>query len=80
MITVYVRLFATLRQYFPDLKIGEVMPVELPEGATVGQMLEQLGLPTNEVKMVFVNNIGRGDDSPLAAGDEVGIFPPIGGG
>jgi len=80
MITVYVRLFATLRRHFPDLKIGEAMPVELPDGTTVGQLIEHLGVPSQEVKTVFVNNIIRDPESPLRSGDEVGIFPPIGGG
>ncbi|RLC63422.1 MAG: MoaD/ThiS family protein [Chloroflexi bacterium] len=80
MITVYVRLFATLCRHFPNLKLGEAMPVELPEGATVGQLVEHLGLPADEVKVVFVNGIVRGVEGPLAAGDEVGIFPPVGGG
>lgn len=80
MITVYVRLFATLRRYFPNLKIGEAMPVELPDGTTVGQLIAHLGVPLGEVKTVFVNNIIRDHGSPLSSGDEVGIFPPIGGG
>lgn len=78
--TVYVRLFATLRRHFPNLKLGEVMPVELPEGTTVDQLIEQLRLPAAEVKMIFVNNLVREAKSPLASGDEIGIFPPIGGG
>lgn len=80
MITVHVRLFATLRRHFPNLKIGEAMPVELPDGTTVGQLIEHLGVPFQEVKTVFVNNIIRDHESPLSSGDEVGIFPPIGGG
>jgi molybdopterin converting factor small subunit len=80
MITVYAKLFATLRTYRPGLKLGEVFPVDLPEGATVGQLLRQLGVPEEEVKMVFVNGIVRDREQVLAAGDELGIFPPVGGG
>ncbi|MDY7039268.1 MAG: MoaD/ThiS family protein [Chloroflexota bacterium] len=80
MITIYVRVFATLRSHFPELKLGEAMPVELPEGATVGQLVEHLRLPTGEVKVVFVNGIVQESGSQLAAGDEVGIFPSVGGG
>jgi len=80
MLTVQVRLFATLRRHFPDLKLGEAMSVELPDGATVGQLIAHLGLPPEEVKTVFVNNLIRDMESPLADGDVVGIFPPVGGG
>ncbi len=80
MITVHVKLFATLRRYSPGLKMGQALPVELPDGATVDYLIRQLGLPAEEVKMVFVNGLVRQRDHPLADGDELGIFPPVGGG
>ncbi|RLC95788.1 MAG: MoaD/ThiS family protein [Chloroflexi bacterium] len=80
MITVHAKIFATLRRYHTHLGIGEAMPVDLPEGATVGQLIEQLRLPADEVKVVFVNSIVREENHPLADGDRVGIFPPVGGG
>jgi molybdopterin converting factor small subunit len=80
MITVHVKLFALLRDRFPDLGIGEAMPVELPSGATIGSLIEQLDLPRDQIKVIFVNNVTRQVDHPLSAGDRVGIFPPVGGG
>ena len=80
MITINAKLFATLRQLYPHLGIGEPMPVELPAGATVGDLVEHLHLPADQVKVVFVNGVIRGEEHALAGGDEVGIFPPVGGG
>jgi len=80
MIIVHVRLFATLRRHYPHLGIGEPMEVELPDGATVGQLVDHLRLPAGQVKVVFINSIIREKNHPLADGDEVGIFPPVGGG
>ena len=80
MITVRVKLFATLRRYHPHLKLGQEMPVDLPDGATVEQLIEQLGLPTDEVKLIFVNNKVRKPVTRLADGDGIGLFPPVGGG
>ncbi len=80
MITAYVRLFATLRRHYPHLGIGEAMPVELPDGATVGQLIEHLRLPADEVKVIFVNGIVRREEHVLSDGDKVGVFPPVGGG
>jgi molybdopterin converting factor small subunit len=80
MITVHVKLFATLRRYRPGLGLGEAFPVELQEGATVGDLVRQLDLPAEEVKIVFVNALFRDLDHILADGDELGIFPPVGGG
>jgi len=56
------------------------MPVELPEGAAVGQLVEHLQLPTDQIKIIFVNGIVRGKEHVLGDGDEVGVFPPVGGG
>ncbi|MBL7062594.1 MAG: MoaD/ThiS family protein [Anaerolineae bacterium] len=80
MIIVHAKLFATLRRHYPHLGIGEPMEVELPDGATVGQLVDHLRLPAAQVKVVFVNSIIREKNHPLADGDEVGIFPPVGGG
>jgi molybdopterin converting factor small subunit len=80
MITVHVRVFATLRQYCPDLRLGETMAVELAEGGTVGELIRQLELPGDLVKIVFVNHAIRRDEHMLGEGDEVGIFPPVAGG
>ncbi len=80
MITVHAKLFATLRRHYPHLGIGEPMEVELPDGATVGQLVDHLRIPAGQVKVVFINSIIREKNHPLADGDEVGIFPPVGGG
>jgi molybdopterin converting factor small subunit len=80
MIRIDVRLFATLRREFPHLGAGESLSVELPEDATVGQLVRELKLPEEQVKVVFVNGTVRKEDYGLTDGDEVGIFPPVGGG
>ncbi len=80
MITIQAKLFATLRRHFPELDIGEAMPIELPEGATVGQLLEKLDLPDGHVKIIFVNGIIEKEGHTLSDSDEVGLFPPVGGG
>lgn len=80
MITVHVKLFATLRHLRPGLEIGQAFPVNLPEGTTVGDLIQVLELPQAEVKLVFVNFVARERQQVLADGDEVGIFPPVGGG
>ncbi len=80
MITVQVRLYATLRRHFPDLALGEAMSVELSQDATVRELLQELELPEEQVKVVFVNGTVRKEDHRLSDGDEVGAFPPVGGG
>jgi molybdopterin synthase sulfur carrier subunit len=80
MITVEVRLYGPLRDVFPDVALGERVEVELPDGATVGLLVEKLQLPSEQVKVVFVNHTVREDGYELQDGDRVGVFPPVGGG
>lgn len=80
MISVQVKLFATLRRARPDVPLGQPFPVELREGATTADLMRTLELPEEEVKLIFVNGRSREPDHVLSDGDEVGIFPPVGGG
>jgi molybdopterin converting factor small subunit len=43
-------------------------------------LVNRLKLPMDEAKLFFVKGRARPIDWPLKAGDEVGIFPLIGGG
>ena len=75
---VEARLYATLRKYHPEGKVGEALVCDLAEGTSVQKLLEnELGVPPGEVKIVFVNGLSRSFDHVLADGDRVGIFPPV---
>lgn len=77
---ISVKLFATLQRYRPEVFAGEPFAVELPEGSTLADLVTQLQIRANEVKVTFVNGRARAEVYRLKAGDEVGIFPPVGGG
>ncbi len=74
---VKVNLFATLRR-FADGK--PAVDVEIVAGETVGQVLARLGVPAAQTRVVFVDNQAVGMDRALAGGEELGVFPAIGGG
>ena len=80
MMRVYVKLFATLRRYAPGAAYGIPFEVDLADGATIADLIKQLSLPAEEVKLAFVNARARSEDWHLEPDDEVGIFPPVGGG
>ncbi len=73
---IHLRLFATLRAYAPDNT--EAYPI-IP-GMTAKDIVNQLNIPLAEAKLIFINSIRKDIESPLADGDRVGIFPPVGGG
>jgi len=71
-----LRLFATLQKFNP------VSPdtFAITPGVTVRDMLEQLGVPIEKAKLIFVNGLKKDLDVTLKGGERVGIFPPVGGG
>jgi molybdopterin converting factor small subunit len=77
---VRVKLFATLAGYFGDATPGTPFEIEVPEGTALANLVNQLRLPREEVKLFFVNGRARPIDWPLEPNDEVGIFPLVGGG
>ncbi len=80
MAIVDVKLFATLRKYRPELGVGEAFAVQVPDGATVADLIRLLGLPEDQARIVFVNAVASEQGHVLSDGDQVGIFPPVGGG
>ncbi len=73
---ISIKLFATLAGYTPAS--GDKYPV-LP-GTTVRNLLNELGIPENDAKLIFINGIKGDLTSSLHGGERVGIFPPVGGG
>jgi len=75
-----VKFFATLVGYVPGAEPGVPFEVELPNGSSLSDLMNQLNLPEREAKVIFVNGRMRPLDYQLQDNDDVGIFPPIGGG
>ena len=49
-------------------------------GISVGTLLQQLGIPQDMIKLVFIDSVRADLTSTLKGGERVGIFPPVGGG
>ncbi len=74
---VRVRLFAALRERAGSAEVE----VELPEGACVADALERLQALTEGTPVVMAVNQEYADaGSPLNAGDELALIPPVSGG
>jgi len=73
---IEIKCFATLTGYEP--KDAADYPVS--EGETVQSLMERLGLPVEEVSIIFINSVRSFPDSPVHDGDRVGLFPAVGGG
>ncbi len=77
MAQVEVKLFATLRKYVSG---ATSIDVEIEPGQTVESVLEGLGVPAGQVRIIFIDNRPAGLSDALDGGQQVGIFPAIGGG
>ncbi len=77
---VGIRLQAILRRYRPAGFTGDVVELDLADGATVRGAAEALGVPAKLVHAVFVNDKQSTLDAVLEDGDIVRIFPPVVGG
>ncbi len=79
VIKIEVRLFATLAAYLPG-KEGNVATIELLDEATVGDLIQVLGIPDDIPRITLVNGRNAESDRPLLSGDVVSLFPPLAGG
>ncbi len=77
---VEVRLFASLGKFAPDGSGTRPFEVELDQGTTIARLLDLIRVPAETVKLVFVNGVHAGGETPLENGDRVGVFPPVAGG
>ena len=77
---IEVQLYATLFQYLPKGAQNRRAVMEFADGITVGQVINQLGIPTQHQNMVLVNGTHAQEDAPLKDGDVLSVFPPIAGG
>jgi len=76
---VKVEISSSLRRWVPDYDPSRGVLLEA-EGLNVAQLVERLGLPAEEVRLVMVNRRAAGPDQVLADGDLVGLFPSLTGG
>ena len=81
---VQLKLFATLTDYLPQPAANNAADLDLPDGVTVGGLVDELKLPAKLVHLVLVNGNyvepALRDTRPLIDGDVLAIWPPIAGG
>jgi molybdopterin converting factor small subunit len=79
-VRVEVRLFATLAAFLPPQSRDGAAVLEIPDGGTLRDVTQRLGIPADLARVVLVNGRDVGADASLAAEDIVTIFPPLAGG
>ncbi len=78
--TLQVLLFADLRQYVPDYNAATGVELAVQPGETPREVARRLSIDEGEVKLIMINGISSGWDTPLAGNERLAFFPPVGGG
>ena len=76
MIQIDLKLFVTLAKYLP---LGSEA-YEINDGTTINELMMDLGIPHDIVKLIFINGKKQDPNYRIQQGDRVGLFPPVGGG
>jgi sulfur-carrier protein len=79
------KLFATLTDYLPaQARHSNVVELDIPDDASIAQIIEPFGLPPKLVHLVLVNGAyvepAERLTRTLREGDALAIWPPIAGG
>ncbi|GAB3765582.1 hypothetical protein GCM10028796_23140 [Ramlibacter monticola] len=80
------KLFASLTDYLPPERErgSNSVDIDVPEGASIGEVVAPFQLPMKLVHLVLVNGIyvapAERSTRRLAEGDVLAIWPPIAGG
>lgn len=77
---VAVHLTATLRAYLPPGTRGDSVVLDVPDGATVDQVVHSLRIPSELERLTVVNGLDATPDRRLVEGDVLSVFPPLAGG
>ena len=76
-----MKLYASLGRYMPQVILEKGQGyLEVGEGTTIKALLENLKVPLETVKLIFLNGIHAKDREVLKDGDRLGVFPPVAGG
>ena len=72
---VEVRLYSSLREYYPRDRNNEALFITLSDQANLGELLIELKIPKGEVAVAMVNGKSEKEDYILRIEDRVGLFP-----
>jgi molybdopterin converting factor small subunit len=73
---IQIKLFATLQRFMP----ASAENYAIETGTTIRTLLQELNLPENKARLIFIDGIKAELTTVLKGGERIGIFPPVGGG
>ena len=77
---VEIALYATLSQYLPPGAENRKAVIDVGDGATVREIMTQLGIPQDHPNILLVNGKQAHPHTVLKDGETLAVFPPLAGG
>ena len=77
---IEVNLYATLSRYMKSKTGSKSSVIDVKDGTCVKDIIQNLKIPADSVKLIFINGVHAKVDTILKDGDRLGLFPPVGGG
>ena len=74
--TIDIRIFGSLRTHMDRQGVPYALEKEIdPDGRVVHNIIQELGLPPEEVEAIFCNGRVKNIYDPVFPGDRVALFP-----
>ena len=77
---VNVRLYGTLSREYPGYRHSQGIEVELPDGATVNDLLVHLGISESQKAVVAIDGRIQKANDKMQSGACAQVFQPVHGG
>jgi molybdopterin converting factor small subunit len=77
---LHVALYAGLSGYLPAGGQNRKATIEMPDGVTVLDVKQRLGIPDDLPGILLVNGRQTAPETIMREGDTLSIFPPLAGG
>jgi len=77
---IEVALYATLSKHLPPGAQNRRAIIEVKDGASVREVLNQLGIPPDLPNILLVNGRQAPETTVLKDGETLSAFPPLAGG
>ena len=78
--TIQVVLYAGLTRYLPPGAPNRKATFQVPDGATVLEVMRQLGVPDDVPRIPVVDGARATAETVLRDGETLSLFPPLAGG
>jgi molybdopterin converting factor small subunit len=77
---IEIALYASLSRYLPPSAQNRKAVIDVCDGATAGEVLQQLGIPQDHPNILLLNGKQATGGTALTDGDTLSVFPPLAGG